>query len=261
MPASLQPLQEIMRRLRDPARGCPWNLRQTHASIAPYTVEEAYEVADAIAREDWAELREELGDLLLHVVYHAQLAAERGRFSCAEVVEAICDKQIARHPHIFADRPARDEAEIRERWEARKRAERAGRGEDGTLAGVARALPALTRAYRLQGRAATVGFDWPDAAGALAKIDEELAELRGADSLDARIHELGDLLFAAVNSARHLGVDPEDALRRAGARFEARFSHMERTLQSRGAQAAQCTAQDWEELWQSAKRAEAGADG
>ena len=258
MPATLEHLRSIMRRLRDPEGGCPWDLRQDFASISLYTLEEAYEVADAIEREDWEELRDELGDLLLQVVYHAQMAEERGLFTCEEVVEAICDKMIVRHPHVFGDGPAQDEAEIWKNWEERKRTERASRGREGTLAGVAQALPALSRAGKLQKRAADVGFDWPDPAPVLDKIAEELAELTEAANERSRLHELGDLLFATVNYARHVGVDPEDALRRCCARFESRFGHMEGTLAAQGRVPSQCTADDWEELWQQAKRAEAG---
>ena len=250
-------LLAIMRRLRDPDGGCPWDLKQDFASIAPYTVEEAYEVADAIEREDWEGLRGELGDLLLNVVYHAQLAEERGLFGYADVVRAICAKMIERHPHVFGDSDARTEAEIWANWEERKQAERAARGEHGVLAGVPRGLPALTRAAKLQKRAARVGFDWDRPEPVLDKVAEELEELRRADGADARERELGDLLFAAVNCARHLGVRPEEALHRACRRFGARFARMETELAAAGESPDGCAAERWEELWERAKRAEA----
>ncbi len=250
-------LLAIMRRLRDPDGGCPWDLKQDFASIAPYTVEEAYEVADAIEREDWDGLRGELGDLLLSVVYHAQLAEERGLFGYADVVRAICAKMVERHPHVFGDAGARTEDEIWADWEERKRAERAARGERGVLAGVPRGLPALARAVKLQKRAARVGFDWERPEPVLDKVAEELEELRRADGTDERERELGDLLFAAVNCARHLGVRPEEALHRACRRFGARFARMEAELAAAGESPDGCSAARWEELWERAKRAEA----
>ena len=210
-----------MRRLRDPATGCDWDKAQTFATIAPYTIEEAYEVADAIDREDMAALKDELGDLQLQVVYHARMAEEIGAFSLDDVMAAICAKMIRRHPHIFGDEAASPG------WEALKAAER-GSGEDkSALAGVALALPALKRAEKLQRRAARIGFDWPDPGGPRAKIVEELEEIDGAVTAEERAAELGDLLFSVVNYARHLGVDPETALREASARFEQRFRMVE----------------------------------
>ncbi|MGF1550527.1 MAG: nucleoside triphosphate pyrophosphohydrolase [Sphingomonadaceae bacterium] len=218
--SALARLAAIMRRLRAPD-GCPWDRAQSFATIAPYTVEEAYEVADAIERDDMASLRDELGDLQLQIVYHAVMAEEIGAFTLADVLDSICAKMVRRHPHVFGDTGESPG------WEALKAAERA-RGADGSaLAGVARALPALKRAEKLQKRAAGVGFDWPDAAGPRAKIDEELCELDAAETAGEREAELGDLLFSAVNLARHLGIDPEAALCRANRRFEARFRRLE----------------------------------
>ncbi len=216
----LDPLVAIMARLRDPNGGCPWDLAQDFSTIAPYTIEEAYEVADAIARDDMAALKDELGDLLLQVVYHARLAQERGAFAIADVVEAICAKMIRRHPHVFGDAASPG-------WEDLKAEERAGAADRSALASVALALPALKRAEKIQKRAARVGFDWPDAEGPRAKILEEMAEVDRAETKEERAEEVGDLLFAAVNWARHLGVAPEEALRHATDKFETRFRAME----------------------------------
>ena len=211
-------LVAIMARLRGPD-GCAWDRAQSWATIAPYTIEEAYEVADAIARGDVADLKDELGDLLLQVVFHSRIAEEAGAFDLGDVAAAIGDKMERRHPHIFGDGAALD-------WEGSKAAERAARGAGGALAGVALGLPALLRAEKLQKRAGRAGFDWPDAAGPRAKIDEELQEVADASG-DAVAEEVGDLLFAVVNWARHLGVDAEAALRAANAKFERRFAGME----------------------------------
>jgi ATP diphosphatase len=212
---------EIMRRLRDPAGGCEWDKAQSFETIAPYTIEEAYEVADAIAREDLVALKDELGDLQLQVVYHARMAEEIGAFSLDDVMASICAKMIRRHPHIFGDEAASPG------WEALKAAERRGGEDKSALAGVALALPALKRAEKLQRRAARIGFDWPDASGPRAKIDEELAEIDAAGTAEERAAEVGDLLFSVVNYARHLDIDPETALREASARFEQRFRKIE----------------------------------
>lgn len=213
----------IMARLRDPADGCEWDSVQTFATIAPYTIEEAYEVADAIARGDMADLKDELGDLLLQVVFHSRIAEEAGLFDLHDVVNAISDKMERRHPHIFGD--ADDGGH--HLWEQVKAAERRAKpGQTGALAGVALGLPALARAEKLQKRAARVGFDWPDATGPRAKIDEELGEVEAASETE-RLEEVGDLLFSVVNWARHLGIDPEAALRAANAKFEQRFATME----------------------------------
>ena len=209
----------IVQRLRDPVDGCDWDRVQTFATIAPYTIEEAYEVADAIARDDMLALKDELGDLLFQVVLHARIAEQLGAFGLHDVADAIADKMERRHPHLFADATARPD------WESLKAAERDSTGS--ALDGVALALPALMRAEKLQKRAARTGFDWPDVAGPRAKIDEELVEIAEASSDDERIDEVGDLLFAAVNYARHLGVDPEVALRAANAKFERRFRSIE----------------------------------
>jgi ATP diphosphatase len=218
---SLAELVEIMRRLRDPAGGCEWDRAQSFATIAPYTIEEAYEVADAIGRDDLQALKDELGDLQLQVVYHARMAEEIGAFALDDVMASICAKMIRRHPHIFGNEASSPG------WEALKAAERTEDDDKSALAGVALALPALKRAEKLQRRAARVGFDWPDAAGPRAKIDEELAEIQDAASAEERAAELGDLLFSVVNYARHLDVDPENALREASARFERRFRKVE----------------------------------
>ncbi len=217
-------LLAIMVRLRDPAVGCEWDRDQTFASIAPYTIEEAYEVADAIARDDILALREELGDLLLQVVFHARIAEEAGAFAFADVAGAIADKLEARHPHIFGD----DTSAIpqTQRWEALKAAEREADGATSAMDGVALALPALMRAEKLQKRAARIGFDWPDASGPIAKLHEEINELASA-TRDQRLDEAGDLLFAAVNVVRAYGIAPEDALRHGNAKFERRFRAME----------------------------------
>jgi ATP diphosphatase len=226
-------LLAVMRRLRDPERGCPWDIEQTFATIAPYTIEEAYEVADAIEREAWDELPGELGDLLLQVVYHAQMAEEAGLFAFDDVARAIAEKLVARHPHVFAAHEVRTASAQREHWEATKAAERAARAAtSGQAASVLddlpQGLPALTRALKLQRRAARVGFDWPDLDGVRAKVNEELDELETAQP-EEREEELGDLLFTLVNHARRLGLDPETALRRANATFERRFRDMEET--------------------------------
>jgi nucleoside triphosphate diphosphatase len=225
-------LLAVMRRLRDPERGCPWDIEQTFATIAPYTIEEAYEVADAIEREAWDDLAGELGDLLLQVVYHAQMAEEAGLFAFDDVARAIAEKLIARHPHVFDAEEVRTVAAQSEHWEATKAAERAAKAaaaasEASILDDLPHGLPALTRALKLQKRAARVGFDWPALAGVRAKVNEELDELEAA-APDQREDELGDLLFTLVNHARRLGLDPETALRRANAKFERRFRAMEK---------------------------------
>jgi ATP diphosphatase len=219
--ASLSDLVEIMRRLRDPQNGCEWDRAQDFGTIAPYTIEEAYEVADAIARGDLADLKDELGDLQLQVVYHARMAEEIGAFAIDDVLAAICAKMVRRHPHIFGDEAHSPG------WETLKAAERHHHEDKSALAGVAQALPALRRAEKLQRRAARVGFDWPDISGPRAKILEELEELDAAASHEEREAELGDLLFSVVNYARHLDIDPETALREAARRFETRFRRVE----------------------------------
>ena len=253
-------LLAIMRALRDPATGCPWDIEQDFASIAPYTIEEAYEVADAIERQAWGELRGELGDLLLQSVYHTQMAEEAGLFSFQDVVRDISDKMVARHPHVFGEE-SRDKTADQQvsDWERIKAAERAGTSEGRTLDGVARALPALMRAVKLQKRAARVGFDWPDIGQVVDKIAEEAAELAEArDRLtqDQVAEEYGDLLFVMANLGRHLGVDPEEALRAANAKFTRRFEAVEDALAARGRTPAQSDLAEMDALWDAAKRAE-----
>jgi MazG family protein len=256
-------LIEIMARLRAPEGGCPWDLEQIFATIAPYTVEEAYEVADAIQRGDMSDLRDELGDLLLQVVFHARMAEELDAFAFDDVAKAIADKMIRRHPHVFGDAAERDVDTQTASWEATKaaeRAEKAKRGSASALDGVALALPALMRADKLQRRAARVGFDWPEARQVLDKIDEEIGELRaeldsGAKH-DAVEDEVGDLLFALANLARHLKVDPEAALRRCNAKFERRFRAIEASLAAEGRRPENASLEEMEALWQRAKQAE-----
>lgn len=241
-------IRAIMAQLRDPQSGCEWDRQQSFKTIAPYTIEEAYEVADACERGDLGDLKEELGDLLLQVVFHSRMAEECGAFDFDDVATAIADKMIRRHPHIFGDQPA----ETPSQWEAIKAQERAEKAGSGALAGVALGLPALLRAEKLQKRAARVGFDWPDATGPRAKIDEELEEIAAATPTE-REEEIGDLLFAVVNWARHLGVDAEAALRLANAKFERRFATMEAEA---GGSIAGKALTDQEELWLAAKRNE-----
>ncbi len=253
---TIERLLEIMDRLRDPERGCPWDREQDFATIAPHTIEEAYEVADAIERGDIPALREELGDLLFQVAFHARLASERGEFGFDDVVVAICDKLIRRHPHVFGDAVVADAAAQTRAWERMKREERNARGEADALADVPVGLPALTRARKLGARAADAGFDWPDASGPRAKVEEELAELDcAAQAADpaAREAELGDLLFSVVNLARHLRIDPEAALRRANGRFVRRYRHVERELARLGQPAAGAPPELLDRLWAAAK--------
>jgi ATP diphosphatase len=257
--AELRRLLDIMAALRDPATGCPWDKEQSFDTIAPYTIEEAYEVADSIARRDFASLPDELGDLLFQVVYHARMAEEAGYFGFTEVARAISDKMIRRHPHVFGDAAARDTAAQTSAWEAQKSAERADRLETGTLAGVPVGLPALTRAAKLTNRAARVGFDWPDARAVLGKLDEEIgelnAELAGADP--ARLtDEVGDLLFVLANLARKLNLDPEDCLRHANDKFARRFNAMEQALARQGRDLKEETLEAMEAAWQAVKRGE-----
>jgi ATP diphosphatase len=244
----LERLVEIMRRLRDPVSGCEWDTVQTFETIAPYTIEEAYEVADAIARKDMDALVDELGDLQLQVVFHARMAEEAGIFTLEDVLDRICDKMERRHPHIFGDA----EHGGHHLWEIIKAEERAANPDKSALAGVALALPALERAAKLQRRAARVGFEWPDPSGARAKIDEELAELDAESDHHRKLEELGDLLFAVVNFARHLNIEPEAALREASHKFEKRFRAIE---QEPGF--AEMSLDEKEALWVKAKKAQA----
>ncbi|MEN0076712.1 MAG: nucleoside triphosphate pyrophosphohydrolase [Paracraurococcus sp.] len=262
---ALARLLDIMARLRDPQGGCPWDQAQDFASIAPYTVEEAYEVADAIRRgPDFPALLDELGDLLFQVVYHSRMAEEAGRFGFAQVAEAISDKMLRRHPHVFGEAAARDAASQTAAWEDGKAAERVARAEAGTLAGIPEGLPALVRAAKLTRRAARVGFDWPDAASVLDKLEEEGAELRAelpaADP--ARLaDEVGDLLFVLANLARKLDLDPEDCLRSANAKFERRFGGVERALAAEGLAPGDAGLDAMEAAWQAVKAAERASGG
>ncbi len=264
-------LIEIMAALRDPVTGCPWDKDQTFATIAPYTVEEAYEVADAIARNDLDDLRDELGDLLLQAVYHARIAEELGAFAFPDVVEAITTKLIRRHPHVFGDAEARAAGTAKRTWDKikaeEKRERSARRGErtgGGLLDGVSPAQPALARAVKLQDKAATVGFDWNDPRAVLKKIREEADEFEAAldqDNADQLSDEAGDLLFAVVNLARHAGVDPDTALRRTNAKFERRFGFIERTLAAQGRSLDQASLEEMDALWNDAKAQERDAAG
>ncbi len=257
----IERLLEIMQRLRAPVGGCPWDVAQDFATIAPYTIEEAYEVAEAIRAGDMEQLRGELGDLLFQVVFHARMAEEAGSFAFADVVAAICDKMVARHPHIFANLTIDDAAAQTKAWEVYKAEERAalaarqGRAPS-VLDGVALALPALMRAVKLQSRAARVGFDWAEAAPILDKIAEESAELVAAETPERRIEEFGDLLFSVVNLARHLEIDPEEALRRANTKFERRFHAIEARFAATSRDLAAAGLDELEAEWQAVKAAE-----
>ena len=250
-------LLHIMECLRDPDTGCPWDIEQTFDSIAPYTIEEAYEVADAIARNDVADLKSELGDLLLQTVYHTQIGTEAGHFTFDDVADAIAQKMLDRHPHVFGDQSRDKSAEQQKKdWETIKAAEREKRGEAGVLDGVALGLPALLRAQKLQKRAARVGFDWPETTQVLDKLKEEAAELVDAAAdkdADAIEDEMGDLLFVMANLARHLGVDPEAALRRTNTKFTTRFAWIEAELAKAGKSPEDSTLDEMDSLWNAAK--------
>lgn len=252
-------LIQIMDRLRDPERGCPWDLEQSFATIAPYTVEEAYEVADAIERNDLADLKEELGDLLLQVVFHSRMAQEQGAFDIQDVAAAISDKMIRRHPHVFGDHAYENLSAQVEGWEALKAQERKAKAKTGVLDDVPTGLPALTRAMKLTKRAARVGFDWPSTAEVMAKLREETeeleAEIMAGDAAKARA-ELGDILFVCANLARKLDVDPEDALRATNAKFARRFAFIEAALTQRGKTPDQSDLAEMDALWNDAKAAE-----
>lgn len=258
--ADIRPLLELMALLRHPERGCPWDREQTFASIAPYTLEEAYEVADAVARDDPEALRDELGDLLFQVVFHARMAEEAGRFDFADVIAGLLDKMVRRHPHVFGDATVADAAAQTRAWEQHKAAERQARdpAAASALDGVALGLPALLRAEKLQRRAARVGFDWPEIEPVLAKVDEELAEVRAEldqGGPDERVAaEIGDLLFAVVNLARHAGVDAEAALRGSNARFVQRFHHVETAFAERPEGLRGATLAELDAAWEQAKR-------
>ncbi len=254
-------LIEIMAALRDPASGCPWDIKQTFATIAPYTIEEAYEVADAIVRGDLEHLKDELGDLLLQVVYHARMAEERQAFAFADVVEAITSKMIRRHPHVFGTEAERAAGAEPGFWDRAKGGEKTADAEPGLLGDVPVGLPALTRAIKLQNKAAKVGFDWPSLAPVLAKLEEELAELeeaiasapKGAAASPAIEEEFGDLLFVVANVARHLNIDPESALRAANEKFIRRFRFIEARLGEQGRSPAQSDLAEMDALWDAAK--------
>ena len=265
-------LIEIMAALRTPKTGCPWDLEQDFSTIAPYTLEEAYEVADAIARNDLGDLQEELGDLLLQVVFHARMAQEQGAFDFGDVVEAITSKLIRRHPHVFGDQEARDPGRVKGLWEEIKAREKEGKAAqkatqgkpapDGALAGVPVALPALTRALKLQSKASRVGFDWNDPRAVLRKIREEADEIEAAldDNDPGAAAEVGDLLFAAVNLARHLDADPEALLRQTNQKFERRFSAIEEALTMLGKAPQDATLAEMDALWDQAKAREAASE-
>ena len=260
-------LLDVMAKLRDPETGCPWDVAQDFATIAPYTIEEAYEVAEAIAEKDWPALKDELGDLLFQVVFYAQMAREEGMFDFEAIAEGVAEKMVRRHPHVFGDGSVADAEAQTEAWEAQKAAERAAKAEAGgravsVLDGVTTALPALTRAAKLQARAARVGFDWPVVAAVIDKIDEEIGELRvefdaGADR-DRVMDEIGDLLFACVNLARHAGLDPESALRQGNAKFERRFRRIEEMLWDDGRNPEQSSLEEMDRLWDAVKAEERG---
>ena len=254
---NIEKLLEVMRQLRDPDSGCPWDVEQSFATIAPYTIEEAYEVADAIDRENIDDLRDELGDLLLQVVFHAQIAAEAGHFDFDGVAGGIADKMIRRHPHVFGSASEREAGKVDGSWEEIKELERSAGNDTSELAGVARALPALKRAQKLGKRAGRVGFDWPDRQGVHAKIQEELGELEqaaGARSRDGIEEEFGDMLFAVVNLARHLDVDPEKALRGANRKFERRFRDMEAAIAGNGKRIKDFSLEALDQEWRAAKK-------
>ena len=256
-PRNIATLRAIMAALRDPVTGCPWDLQQDFASIAPYTIEEAYEVADAIQRGNKANLCDELGDLLLQPIYHAQMAAEEGSFTFDDVIEAVVTKMIRRHPHVFGDAEAKAAGVAKGFWEANKAEERAGQPKQGLLSTVPIALPGLTRALKLQARAAKVGFDWPSVDNVYDKIAEEIAELRAAADAD-KPAEFGDFLFALVNVARHLGIDPEAALRTTNEKFTRRFAFIEAELEKRGKQPKDSDLAEMDALWNQAKEFERG---
>ena len=261
---TMERLLEIMRRLRHPEKGCPWDIEQDFATIAPYTIEEAYEVADAIERGAWDELRSELGDLLFQSVFHAQMAEEAGHFKFEDVAKAISDKMVSRHPHVFGTEGNDFSADTQvDRWEEVKAAERAAKSETRVLDGVAVGLPALLRAMKLQKRAARVGFDWPSTDQVIDKIIEEsreLVEARDTLTQDEVEEEMGDLLFVVANLARHLNVDPEAALRRTNAKFIRRFNAVEDALIAKGSSPEQSNLEEMDALWEAAKLAEREAE-
>ncbi|MDP5143986.1 nucleoside triphosphate pyrophosphohydrolase [Rheinheimera baltica] len=255
MPDNITRLLGIMSRLRDPQTGCPWDLKQSYASIVPYTLEEAYEVADAIARENFDELKDELGDLLFQVVFYAQIAKEEGRFEFDDCAAAICDKLERRHPHIFSDVTAEDADTVLRNWEALKSAERKHSGLHSVLDNIPQAMPALSRAYKLQKRCANVGFDWPNVEGCWDKVKEEIIEVEQTQPGSPELtEELGDLMFALVNVVRKHKLDPEAVLRAANTKFEMRFRGVEQALAAQGKSPEQSNLDEMEALWQQVKR-------
>jgi MazG family protein len=254
-PRRIETLRAIMKALRTPVTGCPWDLEQSFETIAPYTIEEAYEVLDAITRGNRADLCEELGDLLLQAVYHAQIAEEEGTFNFDDVIEAINKKMVRRHPHVFGDEAARSAKLAKGFWEDMKSKERTVKPKDGLLASVPLALPGLTRALKLQAKAAKVGFDWPSVDNVYDKIAEEIAEFRDAPEAD-KAAEFGDILFALANVARHLGIDPENALQATNAKFARRFRHIEKELEKKGKNPTDSSLEEMDALWNEAKRHE-----
>ena len=255
--SEIERLLDIMRALRDPETGCPWDKKQTFASIAPYTIEEAYEVADAIEQQDYTELRKELGDLLLQVVYHSQIATEQELFNFNDVVTSISDKMVHRHPHVFGDEQGKAVEEVKQTWENLKAQERADKNQHGVLADIPKNLPALTRAYKIQKRAANVGFDWSDIQGVLDKLKEELVEVEQAmqqNNAAAIEEEIGDLLFSCVNLARHQKINPEDALRAANLKFMQRFEQIEQLVQADNKTMQDCSLEELDQYWQQVKQ-------
>lgn len=255
MSDNIQRLLNIMSRLRDPQGGCPWDLKQTYATIVPYTLEEAYEVADAIARESFDELKDELGDLLFQVVFYAQMAKEQGRFEFDDCVAAICDKLERRHPHVFGDVSADNAEAVLKNWEALKSAERKDVGQHSVLDNIPQAMPALSRAYKLQKRCANVGFDWPDVQGCWDKVKEEIIEVEQCEAGSAELaEELGDLMFALVNVVRKHKLDPEAVLRAANSKFEKRFRAVEQALAEQGKSPEQSDLAEMDALWNEVKK-------
>jgi len=255
--SNINQLLEIMRKLRDPDNGCPWDIEQDFTSIAPYTIEEAYEVSDAITRNNMDDLRDELGDLLFQTVFHAQMAYELGEFNFDDVVQSVCDKMTRRHPHVFADSTIKDAAAQTGAWEKQKASERKNKGSQGVLSDIPIALPATMRALKLQERAARVGFDWPDVRPVFDKLQEEVIELQnelnGEDNQINIESEIGDILFVCINLARKLNVSPEIALTRTNKKFTSRFEHIEAILKSKGKSPETSNLQEMEQLWQQAK--------
>ena len=255
MSDNIQRLLSIMSRLRDPQSGCPWDLKQTYATIVPYTLEEAYEVADAIARESFDELKDELGDLLFQVVFYAQMAKEQGRFEFDDCVAAICDKLERRHPHVFGDLTADNAETVLKNWEALKSAERKDVGQYSVLDNIPQAMPALSRAYKLQKRCANVGFDWPDVQGCWDKVKEEIIEVEQCETGSEELaEELGDLMFALVNVVRKHKLDPEAVLRAANSKFEKRFRAVEQALAGQGKTPEQSDLAEMDALWNQVKK-------